>query len=132
MRPAEARSLFASSKVAVLSTINEDGTPHLVPITFAVTSAAILTAVDEKPKSTTALRRLANIARDPRVTLLADAYDDDWSKLWWARADGLAAITTEPPAGLTELVARYSQYQDRPPPGPFIEIAVHRWSGWSP
>ena len=62
--------------------------PHLVPITFAVDGDALYSAVDAKPKSTRALRRLANIAANPAVSVLVDHYDDDWTRLWWARADG--------------------------------------------
>ena len=67
--------------------------PHVVPCTFALLGdATIVSAVDHKPKRTTALRRLANIAANPRVALLADHYDDDWEALWWARADGTARV----------------------------------------
>ena len=63
------------------------------PCTFALLGdATIVSAVDHKPKRTTALRRLANIAANPRVALLADHYDDDWEALWWARADGTARV----------------------------------------
>jgi PPOX class probable F420-dependent enzyme len=125
--PAE---LFATVPVARLATVDAGGTPHLVPIVFAVTGNVIHTAVDAKPKTTRALRRLANIAAEPRVSVLADHYEDDWSRLWWVRADGLARVLDESPAGLAALVARYPQYRTDPPPGPYIEITVDRWSRW--
>ena len=83
---------------------------------------------------TTRLRRLANIAANPQVTLLADHYADDWDQLWWARADGHAAVLTGPgdiasPVAL--LAARYPQYQATPPAGPVIAITVTTWSAWS-
>lgn len=95
----------------------------------------IVTAVDHKPKSTTRLRRLDDIARDARVTLLADEYDDDWTRLWWARAEGLARVV-EPGSpdhvtAVRALAARYPQYREQPPAGPAIVIGVTRWSGWS-
>lgn len=40
--------------------------------------------------SKTALQRLANVASEPRCSLLVDHYEDDWSSLWWVRADGEA------------------------------------------
>src|SRR3712207_8024736 len=45
-----------------------------------------------RSKRHTALRRLANIAHEPRVALLADHYAEDWSALWWVRADGTARV----------------------------------------
>jgi PPOX class probable F420-dependent enzyme len=120
--------------VARLATCDAKGQPHLVPITFAVAEDLILTAVDDKPKRTTRLRRLRNIAANPRVGVLADHYEDDWSKLWWVRADGTADVV-EPeapahPGTVARLVQRYEQYRERPPEGPAIAITVSRWSGW--
>jgi PPOX class probable F420-dependent enzyme len=133
---AEARDLLASARVARLATCGRDHRqrPHLVPITFALDGEVIVTAVDHKPKRTTALRRLADIAVNPRVSVLADHYEDDWSKLWWVRADGIADVV-EPgapthAAAVAPLVERYEQYRERPPAGPAIAITVSRWSGW--
>lgn len=127
-----AAELFASARVARLATAGADGVPHLVPIVFAVTGDLIHTAVDAKPKRSRHLRRLANITANPRVCVLADHYDDDWSALWWVRADGTARILDSSPIGLAALTARYPQYRDTPPPGPFLEITVTRWSAWRP
>ena len=129
MTPAER---FATARVARLATVRESGAPHLVPIVFAVTGDVIHTAVDAKPKRTRNLARLANIAADPRVSVLADHYEDDWSRLWWVRADGRARVLESSPDGLAALVERYPQYRETPPPGPFLEITVERWSGWEP
>jgi PPOX class probable F420-dependent enzyme len=129
---AQARGRFEQAPVARLATVSEDGQPHLVPIVFAVVGDVIVTAVDHKPKTTVRLRRLANIVANPRVTLLVDEYADDWSQLWWARADGIARTTDEPGDGLrTALITRYPQYDECPPGGPYILIDVDRWSGWS-
>ncbi|MFC3983062.1 TIGR03668 family PPOX class F420-dependent oxidoreductase [Streptosporangium jomthongense] len=85
--PVEACSRFETARVARLATVSDDGRPHLVPVTFAVVDDVIAIAVDHKPKSTVRLRRLANIAANPQVSLLVDEYDDDWDRLWWVRAD---------------------------------------------
>jgi PPOX class probable F420-dependent enzyme len=122
--------LFASARVARLATVGESGAPHLVPMVFALAGDVIHTAVDAKPKSTRNLKRLANIARDPRVSVLADHYDEDWTQLWWVRADGVARVVPSSPAGLAALTARYPQYVAAPPPGPFLEITVTRWTAW--
>jgi PPOX class probable F420-dependent enzyme len=131
----EARRRFASAEVAHLATVDEQGRPHLVPIAFALRDDIVWSAVDAKPKRTRALRRLANIAANPAVCVLVDHYEEDWTRLWWVRADGRARIleATDPDAaaGLDALAARYDAYRDAPPPGPVLEVTVERWSGWS-
>jgi PPOX class probable F420-dependent enzyme len=130
--PVTPAELFASVPVARLATVDATGAPHLVPIVFAVTGDVIHTAVDGKPKRSRRLKRLANIAANPRVSVLADHYEPDWSRLWWVRADGVARVLDESPSALAALTARYPQYVDTPPPGPFVEITVDRWSAWTP
>ena len=123
---------FAAVPVARLATVRADGAPHLVPIVFALLSDdVIVSAVDGKPKRSRALRRLANIAAEPRVSVLADHYEQDWSRLWWVRADGVARVRPAYPEGLAALVERYPQYRQAPPAGPFVEITVARWSAWA-
>jgi PPOX class probable F420-dependent enzyme len=131
---AEARRRFAMARSARLATVSADGQPHLVPVTFVVDDDVIYTAVDAKPKSTRDLRRLANIRANPSACLLADHYADDWRALWWARADGTAAILGEPAemaAPVSLLASRYPQYAADPPDGPVIAIRVTLWTGWS-
>ena len=145
--PAEARQRFAAARVARLATADATGVPHVVPFVFALDGDVLYSAVDAKPKRTTALRRLANIAANPAVAVLTDHYDDqDWAALWWVRGDGTGRILApDPPAdpsarsaGAGEaararqlLAARYAQYQSAPPPGPVLAIEVSRWSGWA-
>ncbi len=133
--PAEAMARFAAQPVARLATADLRGRPHVVPCTFAVDdSGRIVTGIDDKPKSTTALRRLANIEQNPLVSLLADEYSADWERLWWARADGAAVIVrggAEHAAHWRLLAGKYPQYGARPPGGPVIVVAVAAWSGWA-
>jgi PPOX class probable F420-dependent enzyme len=130
----EARALFAAARVARLATVGADARPHLVPVVFAVAGDAVYSAVDAKPKRTTALKRLENVARNPRVALLADHYDDaDWGALWWVRADGVARVLetgAEAERAIALLRERYGQYRAEPPRGPVLAVAVERWSGW--
>ena len=114
-----------------------------MPVTFAVLPADpaygdgatyLVTAVDHKPKTTTDLRRLRNITENPRVALLCDVYDDDWTHLWWVRADGVATVVTEGAAwdeALDALAAKYPQYREVRPRGPVIRVRVEQLSGWS-
>jgi PPOX class probable F420-dependent enzyme len=140
-----ARRLFAGSAVARLATVTPAGHPHIVPVTFVLDSRPgqgdwVYTAVDHKPKSTARLQRLRNIQAHPRVALLADHYADDWTRLWWVRAEGEAAVLDAPAdaaeaaaaAGpLRLLAARYPQYAAQPPAGPVIAVRVDRWTGWA-
>ncbi len=124
---------FAQAPVARLATINSDGTPHLVPVVFAVRGEMIYTAVDAKPKTTRRLRRLANIADEPRVSLLVDGYCDDWAQLWWVRVDGTATIHHDDDVmrtGYQALRAKYPQYQSVRLDGPVIAITARRWRNW--
>ncbi len=130
----EARARFAAAAVARLGTADAQGRPHVVVVTFAVDGDVIYTAVDQKPKSGTNLKRLRNVAENPRVTVLADHYSDDWDTLWWARADGRAEVLADQPrmaAPLNLLANRYRQYRQAPPTGPVIAVTVERWSGWA-
>ncbi len=124
-----ARDRFAEARVARLATVSGAGSPHLVPIVFAPEQARLVSAVDGKPKSGRYLRRLDNIAVNPFVSVLVDRYDDDWTQLWWARADGWARVVDE--WDLSGLIERYPQYREQPPPGPVIVIEIDHWSGWS-
>jgi len=127
------KASFAGAPVARLGTVTPDGTPHLVPVVFALRDEVVYTAVDAKPKTTQRLRRLANIERHPQVSLLVDHYADDWMQLWWVRIDGIAAIHHDGDdlhAGRDLLRAKYVQYQSVPLNGPVVAIAVQRWSSW--
>jgi PPOX class probable F420-dependent enzyme len=126
--------LLSQAKVAVLGSLNPDGTAHLVPFTFVAVAPprTLWSAVDEKPKQTRELRRLGNIRRDPRVTVLAQHYEADWSRLWWVRAEGRAAIHDQPLRGLEQsITARYPSYQDQRL-GPWLAITLENLVGWSP
>lgn len=129
------RELVGQARVARLGTINPQGAVDLVPVVFAVEDGdRLVTAVDHKPKTTHRLRRLDNIARDPRVTVLVDHYADDWHELWWVRVRGRARVTEAGPereAALAALRARYEQYRQQPPEGPAILVDIESWRGWS-
>ncbi|MDQ2883191.1 MAG: TIGR03668 family PPOX class F420-dependent oxidoreductase [Actinomycetota bacterium] len=140
MTDEQARRRFAQARVARLATADALGQPHIVPMVFAVARGrdggdTVYSAVDAKPKRSRALRRLANVAANPRVAVLADHYGPDWDALWWVRADGTGRIldADQPEArdAIARLVARYPQYREQPPLGPVLAIDVARWSSWS-
>lgn len=134
MNEAEARRRFTGARVASLATVDSAGVPHIVPVTFAVDGGTIVIAVDAKPKRSTALRRHANIAAHPEVSLLVQHWDEDWSTLWWVRADGIAVVTESATAtehAVRLLRGKYPQYQSVDVHGPVIEVTVRTWRGWS-
>lgn len=131
----ELRRRVGAAPVARLATVRPDGSPRLVPITFALLGGLLCFAVDEvKPKRNARLARLGDIARDPRVTLLVDHYDADWTTLWWVRIDGTAAAhvdgTTRERA-LDELAGKYPPYAAARPAGPVVIVTPGRWTGWA-
>jgi PPOX class probable F420-dependent enzyme len=129
---AEARARFASARVARLATADANGRPHLVPIAFAVDGDRVYSAVDAKPKRTTALRRLRNVRENPMVALLVDHYDEDWSELWWVRAEGVARVLDAEEAEVQRALALlHARYPQQEVAGAVLAVGVERWRGWS-
>ncbi len=130
----EARARLADMPVVRLATADEVGQPHIVAATFVLEGDSIFTAVDSKPKGSRDLKRVRNVRANPRVSVLADHYEDDWTQLWWARADGTAVVLEDEeemarPIGL--LQGKYWQYKENRPGGPVIAVTVDRWTGWA-
>ena len=117
-----------------LATVDAAGNPHVVPVCFAVDGDAVYWAVDNKPKASRRLRRLANIEVHPVAELVVDHFAEDWSELWWVRVSADAAVLppgAEAERALDLLAAKYPQYQERRPEGPVVRLTVRRWSGWA-
>ena len=131
MTPEEARNTFLRQPHAVLATADASGVPHLVPVVFAAVGDGLALVVDHKPKRSTDLKRLRNIAANPHVSLLTEHYAADWDALWWARADGTARVSPLTPAVLAAFQRKYAQYRATPPQGPAVAVTVARWSGWA-
>lgn len=134
MEREEIERRLRETRRAILGTADGEGRPHLVPIVFAYWREGLYTAVDGKPKTTLRLRRLANIADNPRVSVLIDHYEDDWSRLWWIRVDGAARIrewADVPDGARRALTGKYPAYQAAPPPGPVIAVGIDRIASWS-
>jgi PPOX class probable F420-dependent enzyme len=138
------RTFLESARRAVLATISPDGHPRLVPICFVVVGDApiLYTPIDDKPKRTDdplALARVRDIVRDPRVTILVDRWDEDWTRLAWLRCSG-RATRLAPDAGRHEhavavaaLRAKYPQYAThRLEERPLIWVTLERVVGWGP
>ncbi len=126
--------------VARLATSGPAG-PHQVPIVFARSGGRLWSPVDGKPKAGGELARVRHVLSDPRVSLLLDDYDRDWTRLWWLRVDAEARVVrpaepdvdAEVAAALAALRAKYPQYASvqllRDPPTllAFQPTAIHSW-----
>jgi PPOX class probable F420-dependent enzyme len=129
----EALRRVAGARVGRLATVDGGGLPHVVPVVFALVGNTIYWAVDQKPKSSRDLKRLRNIEANPTVQLVADHYEEDWSRLWWARVTGHARTVLENEEtilALEALAQKYPQYRAEPPSGPVVAIDVARVSAW--
>jgi PPOX class probable F420-dependent enzyme len=131
--PQQMRAKVTSSRVARLATVDAAGRPHLVPITFVLLGEVVYHAVDQKPKRSARLRRIANLTATGHASILVDGYAEDWSTLWWIRLDGQGRVVADPAEAnraVTALVDKYPQYAATPPAGPVIAVDVGNWSGW--
>lgn len=104
---------WQSAPVGRLATADGQGRPHCVPVCFAFWQERIWIALDEKPKrvQVTRLRRVRNVLENPRVVLLVDHYEADWSKLWFVMVEGLASLEELTAGALRSLREKYPQYQ---------------------
>jgi PPOX class probable F420-dependent enzyme len=135
LEPARQRTLLAAAPVGRLATLRTDGTPRLVPITFALVDGLVCSVVDQvKPKRSGQLARLADVRRDPRVGLVVDHYEADWTRLWWVRVDGTAAVHevgSLRERALDALAEKYPAYAAARPAGPLLVITPTAWTGWT-
>ena len=114
--PAWALDLLREARVGRLATADARGHPLVVPVCFAVDGDIVYSAIDAKPKRDPSrpLRRLRNIAENPRVSLVVDRYDEDWSRLRYVIVEGTATILTggdELSRAIDLLREKYPQYR---------------------
>jgi hypothetical protein len=62
--------------------------------------------------------------------VLIDAYDEEWSRLWWVKLRGTARIVERDARALELLQGKYEQYQAEPPAGPFVVVRVDERLEW--
>ena len=139
---ADQRAFLGSARRAVLATIASDGRPRLVPICFVVAGEppTLYTPIDDKPKrddDPLGLARVRDITSDPRVTILVDRWDEDWTRLAWLRAICRATVlqpdtsSAQHAAIVETLRAKYPQYAThRLEERPLICIELERVIGW--
>ncbi len=128
------RAFLLSRRIAHLATANAQAVPHVVPVCFALAAATAYITIDAKPKSGRKLRRLANLAANPACCLIADRYDEDWTRLGWVMLHGLADILAagaEHDIAQDLLRARYPQYRAMSLASlPVIALRIERATQW--
>lgn len=128
------RRFLEAGRVARLATADASGCPHVVPICFALIEHTVYFTIDEKPKTTRRLKRLANLRENPFAALVVDRYDEDWSRLGWVMVRGRAEILTGGPehdAAQASLRARYPQLAGMDIEElPVVAIRIERAASW--
>jgi PPOX class probable F420-dependent enzyme len=132
--PPWARGLLETEPLGHLGLIDDDESPRVLPVTFAVVGGEVWSAIDDKPKRVAGeeLARVRWLRARPQSTLTVDHYSDDWDELAWVQLIG--ATTVVDVAGqervLDTLSARYPTYRERPPRGPLLRLAPDRFVFW--
>jgi PPOX class probable F420-dependent enzyme len=133
------QKLLKKARVARLATLNTRSWPHIVPVCFAYDGKRFYTAIDQKPKRVTPerLTRVRNIRAVPRVALLIDEYDEDWTQLWYVLIRGKAKLIPksahkEHTWAIHKLRAKYPQYARGmlADDAPIIRITPERTISW--
>jgi PPOX class probable F420-dependent enzyme len=131
----EARFL-AERRIAHLATADRGAIPHVVPVCFVLVEAWLYITIDQKPKRrpVTALKRLRNIAENPRVAIVVDRYEEDWARLGWVMLQGRAEILAHGPEhdhAQALLRCRYPQLNTmRIADHPVIAVRIERVTSW--
>jgi PPOX class probable F420-dependent enzyme len=127
-----------AARVARMATADHSLAPHAIPICFWFDGAQFYFAIDEKPKRAvgTALKRMRNIADNPRVALIIDHYEEDWSQLAYVLVHGVARLvedSEEYMLALRHLRDKYRQYRAMelyPDRNPVVRIEPERVHVW--
>lgn len=133
------QKILKKARVARFATLDDKNRPHIVPICFVYDGELFYTAIDRKPKRVARERlvRLRNIRATPRVALLIDEYDEDWTQLWYILIRGKAKLipksaSKEHASAVRKLRAKYPQYSHGmlADDAPVIRITPERSTVW--
>lgn len=133
-----ARAWLAVQRVARLATADAQGASSVVPVCFALGGSedALYITIDQKPKDLSRpLKRVRNIQANPQVSVVADHYAEDWSRLCWVMVRGQAEMLppgqAEHAAAQELLRAKYPQYRRMVLDDlPVIAVRIERLTWW--
>jgi PPOX class probable F420-dependent enzyme len=134
--PPPVAGFITSARVGRLATADAGGQPMVVPICYAFDGQALYSAVDAKPKQAPpeGLGRIRNLRENPRVSIVIDQYDEDWTHLRYVIIQGRADLLTDGPQfthGVDLLVATRSTHLGLPRErGLMIRVTPSRVSSW--
>jgi PPOX class probable F420-dependent enzyme len=130
----EALALLASDAVAIVVTVDADGSPHLSSAWVGVDDGEIVIGtLDDQ-------RKLQNLRRDPRIALtIQSGHINEWGLREYVVLNGTARVTE---GGAAELLQRLAHTyigpdaifpaMPNPPPGFVTRVSVERVSGVGP
>ncbi|MGH0028793.1 MAG: pyridoxamine 5'-phosphate oxidase family protein [Myxococcota bacterium] len=140
---AQVDGALATWPVARLALADGTGQPRVLPVVFVEVSGTLWSPVDGKPTrgGPGEPARVRHVRAHPLVELVIDGYDDDWSRLWWIRIDGIARVVqppdpeTDPDVApvLAALRRKYPQYERTPllgDPPTLLAIRPDRVRSW--
>ena len=134
----EARAFLDAHRIGHLATAGTNGEPHVVPLCYARVGDRLYFVADDKPKrrAPARLKRLSNLAENPRAALVVDDYDEDWARLAFLliHLDAERVVdAAEYREALAALRLRYPQYRSMPLSAathPITRLTVRRWHLW--
>ena len=88
MSAEELAAFLSEERRAQVATINADGTPHVVPLSYVVLDGLVTFWTDP------ASRKVANLRRDPRLTCLVEA-GQEFGEFRAAQLTGRAELSTD-------------------------------------
>jgi PPOX class probable F420-dependent enzyme len=129
---------LTTARVGSLATADAASIPHNVPLCFWFEGSRCYFVIDEKPKRRggLALKRMRNIAANPRVSLLVSHYEDDWNHLAYVLIHGVARVVEDSDEyllALRNLRDKYPQYRGMtlvPEDNPVVRIDAERVHAW--
>lgn len=136
---ARVNAFLRLARVAHLATADAAGSPHNIPFCFWFDGdARFYFIVDEKPKRAAGkgIKRMRNIAANPRVAIVVDHYEEDWSSLAYVLVHGEAFVVEDSDEyllALRNLRDKYPQYRVMmltPDKNPIVRIEARRVHAW--
>lgn len=130
------RDFLIRMRAARLATADSSGQPHVIPVVFAIDNHTVYTPLDGKPKRVEPrqLKRVRNLLANPRIALVVDYYDENWTQLGWVLVTGEAEVLEggeRYTAGMRLLREKYHQYEQMPLENrPLIAITPKHVTSW--
>lgn len=106
----EQAEILSEARVIQVASINRDGTPHLVPMWFAMDDEGVIAFTTYGTSQKT-----LNLERDPRITILAET-GTAYNELRGVSIDARVEVVRDPQVTARVLALVGARYADRPRP----------------